>query len=161
MDIILVIIGFVFLVIGIIGCVLPGLPGPPLAYISLVLLEFTSAEPFDSNFMILWATIVVVVTLFDYFVPIWGTKKFGGTKYGMWGSIIGLIIGIMTGPWGIVIGAFLGAYLGELIGGMRNENALRAGLGAFLGFVAGTIMKFAVSLIIGFYFFVELWHIVY
>ena len=161
MDIILIIIGFVFLVVGIIGCILPGIPGPPLAYVSLIFLEFTSAEPFDSNFMTYWAAIVVVVTLLDYFVPIWGTKQFGGTKYGMWGSIIGLIIGIFTGPWGVVIGSFLGAYIGELIGGMRNEKALRAGLGAFLGFVAGTIMKFTVSLIIGFYFFIELWNIAF
>ncbi len=161
MDIILIIIGFVFLVIGIIGCILPGIPGPPLAYVSLIFLEFTSAEPFDADFMMYWAAIVVVVTLLDYFVPIWGTKQFGGTKYGMWGSIIGLIIGIFTGPWGVVIGSFLGAYIGELIGGMRNEKALRAGLGAFLGFVAGTIMKFTVSLIIGFYFFVELWNIAF
>ena len=161
MDIILIIIGFVFLVVGIIGCILPGIPGPPLAYVSLIFHEFTSAEPFDSNFMMYWAAIVVVVTLLDYFVPIWGTKQFGGTKYGMWGSIIGLIIGIFTGPWGVVIGSFLGAYIGELIGGMRNEKALRAGLGAFLGFVAGTIMKFTVSLIIGFYFFVELWNIAF
>ena len=157
MDTIFIIIGFVFLVVGIIGCILPGIPGPPLAYVSLIFLEITSAEPFDTDFMMYWAAIVIIVTLLDYFVPIWGTKKFGGTKYGMWGSIIGLIIGIMTGPWGVVIGSFLGAYIGELIGGMRNDKALRAGLGAFLGFVAGTIMKFAVSLIIAYYFFAETW----
>ena len=161
MDIILLTIGFIFLVAGIIGCIIPGIPGPPLAYLSLVFMELTIAEPFDYNFMLKWAIIAVVVTALDYFVPIWGTKNFGGTKYGMWGSIIGLIIGIFTGPLGMVIGAFLGAYIGELLGGMRNEKALRAGLGAFLGFVAGTIMKLAVSVIIGFYFFVELWTIAF
>lgn len=157
MDTFLIIIGLLFLVSGIIGCIIPGIPGPPLAYVSLVFLQFTSAEPFDLNFMMYGAIIVIFVTLLDYFVPIWGTKKFGGTKYGMWGSIIGLIIGIFTGPWGIVIGAFIGAYIGELIGGLPNKKALRAGLGAFLGFVAGTIMKLGVSIYIAYFFIAEVW----
>ncbi len=138
---------------------MPGIPGPPVAYISLIFLQFTESSPFDTEFMLYWGATVIIVTILDYFVPIWGTKKFGGTKYGMWGSIVGLIIGIVTGPWGIVIGAFLGAYIGELIGGMRNESALRAGLGAFLGFVAGTLMKLGVSIYIGGLFFIEVWNV--
>ena len=159
MDSILIIIGLVVLIIGIIGCVVPGIPGPPIAYLALVLVEFTENEPFTFSFMSWWLVIVLGATALDYFVPIWGTKKFGGTKYGMWGSIIGLIIGMFTGPWGIVLGAFFGAYVGELIGGMRNKEALHAGFGAFLGFVAGTIMKLAVSIIIAYYFIVEAWNL--
>ena len=158
MDTVLIIVGLIFLLAGIIGCIIPGIPGPPLAYVSLILLEFTDSEPFSFTFMTSWAIIVIGVTALDYYVPVWGTKKFGGSKYGMWGSIIGLIIGLFTGPIGIIVGPFLGAYIGELIGGMRNEEALKAGLGSFLGFVAGTIMKLGVSVIIAYYYFTESWN---
>jgi len=160
METTLIILGLLFIVAGIIGCIIPGVPGPPLAFVSLILLEFTDATPFTFTFMGTWGLIVVGVTLLDYYVPVWGTKKFGGSKYGMWGSIVGLVIGLFTGPIGIILGPFLGAYLGETIGGMRNEAALKAGLGAFLGFVAGTIMKLGVSFIISYYFFTESWAIV-
>lgn len=157
MNTVLIVFGMLFLLAGIIGCIIPGIPGPPLAYISLILIELTDAEPFSITFMASWAILVLVVTALDYYVPVWGTKKFGGSRYGVWGSIIGLVIGLFTGPLGIIIGPFLGAYLGELIGGMRNDEALKAGLGSFLGFVAGTIMKLTVSSIIGYYFIVESW----
>lgn len=157
MDTVLIIIGTLFLLAGIIGCIIPGIPGPPLTYVSLILLEFTAVEPFTFIFMTSWAILVLGVTALDYYVPVWGTKKFGGSKFGVWGSIIGLLIGLFTGPIGIIVMPFVGAYLGELIGGMRNEEALRAGLGSFLGFVAGTLMKLAVSIIIAYYFIVESW----
>lgn len=160
MEATLIIIGMLFIIAGIIGCIIPGIPGPPLAFVSLILLEFTTNAPFSFAFMAAWGLIAIAVTLLDYYVPIWGTQKFGGSKYGMWGSIIGLIIGLFTGPFGIIIGPFLGAYIGELIGGMRNEAALKAGLGAFLGFIAGTIMKLGVSFVITFYYFTESWQIV-
>ncbi len=157
MDTVLIIVGLLFILAGIVGCIIPGIPGPPLAYVSLILLEFTENEPFSFTFMVSWAIIVVGVTALDYYVPVWGTKKFGGSKYGMWGSIIGLIIGLFTSPLGIIIGPFLGAYIGELIGGMRNKEALKAGLGSFLGFVAGIIMKLAVIVTIAYYYVMESW----
>ncbi len=160
MEAIIIIIGIILLVIGIIGCIIPALPGPPIAYISLILLQFAESSPFTWTFMLAWLFIVIAVTLLDFYVPIWGTKKFGGSKYGTYGSIFGLIIGLFIPPWGIIVGPFLGAYSGELIGGKHNKEALRAGFGAFVGFVAGTLMKFIITLLIGYYFFVESWGII-
>jgi len=157
MTTLLIILGIIFLIIGIIGCIIPGLPGPPLAYIALILLQFTEVVPYDTRFMLTWAMIVVAVTLLDYYVPVWGTQKFGGSKFGMWGSIIGLVLGLSAGPIGIILGPFFGAFIGELIGGENADNALRAGFGAFLGFVAGTIMKLGVTIMIIYYFVVEAW----
>ncbi|RLD42977.1 MAG: DUF456 domain-containing protein [Bacteroidetes bacterium] len=157
MTTLLIILGIIFLIIGIVGCIIPGLPGPPLAYIALILLQFTESTPFTSNFMLIWASIVILFTLLDYYVPVWGTQKFGGSKYGMWGSIIGLVLGLSMGPLGIILGPFFGAFIGELIGGENADNALRAGFGAFLGFVAGTIMKLGVTIMIVYYFVVEAW----
>jgi len=160
MEAVLIIIGIILIVVGIIGCVVPGLPGTPIAYVSLILLQFVEQSPFSWIFMLSWLLIVVSVTLLDFYVPIWGTQKFGGSKYGTYGSIVGLVVGLFIPPWGIIIGPFLGAYSGELIGGKQHNEALRAGFGAFLGFVAGTIMKLAVTFIIGYHFTKESWGII-
>jgi uncharacterized protein YqgC (DUF456 family) len=104
-----------------------------------------------------------VVQILDYFVPIWGTKKFGGTKYGVWGSIIGLLVGLLflppLGPFGIITilgGPFLGAYIGETMGGSDKKKSLRAAFGTFIGFLAGTFIKFATSITITIFIIVDI-----
>ena len=160
MEAVLIIIGLFLIIVGLIGCVIPGIPGAPIAYISLILLQFAEQTPFSWIFMLSWLLIVIAVTLLDFYVPAWGTKKFGGSRFGSWGSILGLIIGLFFPPWGILIGPFLGAYIGELIGGKHNNEALKAGFGAFIGFVAGTLMKLVVTFMVGFYFISESWGII-
>jgi len=155
-DLILTIIGLVLLIVGIAGCFLPVIPGPPLAWSSLLILQLHKEPPFDTEFLLIWAAIVVAVTLLDYYVPVWGTKKFGGTKYGVWGSAIGVVFGIFFfPPIGIILGPFVGALIGEFIAGKDFTQALRSAWGSFIGFVAGTIMKLVVSLIMGYYFVVN------
>ena len=147
-------LGVILTIAGIVGCILPLIPGPPLGYAALLIVHFTLDEPFTANFLIMWLLLTIVVTLLDYYVPIWGTQKFGGSRSGIWGSTIGLVIGLFFfPPFGMIIGPFIGAVAGELISGKNTSAALRSGLGSFLGFVAGTVMKLAVSLIMGFYFF--------
>lgn len=158
MDIFLIILGAICLLLGLVGCVVPVIPGVPLSYLGLLLLHFTDRVQFSWQFLTIWAVIVVVIQLLDYFIPAWGTKKFGGSKYGVWGSMIGLLLGFFMGPWwGIVIGPFVGAVVGELIYFNRhpqtaidntnpNQNnnlnrALRAGIGSFIGLLTGTILK--------------------
>ena len=155
-DLIWSLTGLVLLLLGIAGCFLPVIPGPPLCWASLLILQLHKEPPFTSDFLIVWAAVVIVVTLLDYYVPVWGTKKFGGTRYGNWGSAIGVITGIFIfPPFGIIIGPFLGAFIGEKIGGKDNRQALRSAWGSFAGFLAGTIMKLAVSLIMGYYFIIN------
>lgn len=157
MDILLIILGAICLLLGLIGCVAPVLPGVPLSYLGLLLLHFTDRVQFSWQFLVVWGVVVVVIQILDYFIPAWGTKKFGGTKYGVWGSTIGLFVGLFMGPLGIVIGPFIGAVLGELIYFNRhpqttlseteqNKNsnfnrALRAGFGSFIGLLTGTLIK--------------------
>lgn len=159
MDYLLVIVGFILIIGGIIGCFLPVIPGPPLSYVGILMLEFTSYHPFSTQFLVISALFVAGVTVLDYIVPIWGTKKFGGSRFGNWGSMVGLLIGLFTGPWGVIIGPFLGAFVGELIGGKNSKDALKAGLGAFVGFLVGTGLKLGVSGVLAFYFFKEAWRI--
>lgn len=157
LDIILIISGIICILAGIAGCLIPAIPGVPLNYLGIILLHFTSKVQFSTDFLLIWALVVVIVQILDYYVPIWGTKKFGGGKKGAWGSAIGVIAGIFIfPPWGIIIFPFVGAVIGELFDNKETSVALKAGFGAFLGFVAGTLMKLVVALILSFYFFKEL-----
>jgi len=145
MDILLIVLGSICLLVGLIGCIVPALPGPPIAYGALILLHFTDKVQFTVTQLIIWLAVVVVVQVIDYFIPTLGTKKLGGTKWGVWGCFIGTFAGLFIfPPWGIILGPFLGAVIGELLGGKETEEALRAGFGAFLGFMVGTILKFMV-----------------
>jgi uncharacterized protein YqgC (DUF456 family) len=153
MDTILLIIGGILLLLGIAGSILPVLPGPPLGYAALILLQVSSFHPFSIRFLVTWGVVTVLVTVLDYVIPIYGTRFFGGTKRGMWGATAGLIIGIFfLPPIGIIIGPFLGAYIGELTGEAGSKQALKAAFGSFLGFLAGTLMKLILSVIFVYYF---------
>jgi uncharacterized protein YqgC (DUF456 family) len=172
MDVLLIVLGAICLLVGIVGCVAPVLPGVPLAYLGLLFLHWTDGVQFSWQFLTIWAVIVVVVQVLDYVIPSWGTKKFGGSKYGVWGSTLGLLIGLFMGPVGIVMGPFVGAVLGELLyfnrnsKSIQNDNnmekkghlnkALRAGLGSFIGLLAGTILKLICCGMMVFYFIHEL-----
>lgn len=161
MDIIWIIIGIVLILVGIIGAIIPGIPGPIVSFAALLLMQLKDEAPYGEGFMLVMGLIAVGVTVLDYVVPIWGTKKFGGTKKGVWGSTIGLIIGIFflsLGPFGIVgilLGPFLGAYIGESMGGSDSRLAMRSAIGSFVGFLAGTMMKLVYSIVAVVYFFKE------
>jgi len=155
MDIFLIISGSLLMILGIAGCLLPILPGPPLSYLGLIAIHLTSKIDFSSKFLISWGIIVIVVSILDYVIPIWGTKFFGGSKYGVWGSMLGLLAGLFIPPVGIIIGPFIGAVAGEMLAGNR-QNALKAGFGSFIGFIAGTVVKMLVSLIMLYYFITAL-----
>lgn len=158
MDIFLLLIGFIFICLGIVGSFLPILPGPPTGWIGLLLLYLTKSVPDDWTF--LWSTLAValLVTLLDYIIPPLGTKKFGGTKYGIWGSTIGLIIGLFFGPIGIIAGPFLGAYAGEILHNSKDTSkAFKAALGSFIGFLFSTALKLVVGIVFLTYFIKTFW----
>jgi len=152
MDNFLIILGFVCLAGGFIGSVALFLPGPPLAYCGLILLQLTHLHPFSSTFLITWAIIVLIVLMLDYYIPIWGTKRFGGTKGGTRGATAGLLLGVFLSPIGILIGPFIGAFVGELLTGQDARIALRSAFGSFAGFLAGTFVRLVVCGVMTFYF---------
>lgn len=157
MDYFFISLAVILVLLGIAGCLLPVLPGPPLSYFSLLLLQLTSWGDFNSDFLILWAIIAGLVTVMDYVLPVWVTRKTGGTKAGVWGALVGLLAGIFIfPPFGIIIGPFMGAMAGELIQGAEGNRAFRAGFGSFLGFLLGTGLKLISSLVMSWYFFKEL-----
>jgi uncharacterized protein YqgC (DUF456 family) len=146
MDIVLLILSFSCMITGIFGSILPVLPGPGISWIGLLLLYFTNAVP--ANYWILGIAllITIIISVLDYVIPSKGTKKFGGSSYGIWGTNIGLIIGIIAPiPFGFLLGPFVGAFLGELIFDSKDhKRALKAATGSFIGLLASSFMKFVV-----------------
>lgn len=144
MDIFLIVVGAIGLVIAFAGCFLPLLPGPPIAYFSLWLVHFTTQAHFTTGQLVLWGCLVVFVQIADYLTPVMGTRYSGGSRLGNWGCAIGTIAGLfLFAPWGILFGPFLGAFVGELMDGKQSIDALKAGFGAFIGFLLGVVLKVA------------------
>jgi hypothetical protein len=153
MDIFWMIVSVLLMLAGLVGCVLPMLPGPPLSFFALLVLQLRTEPPFSTPFLVTWAMITIIVTIVDYFIPVYTTKKFGGSNYGVWGCMLGLIAGFWLGPLGIIVGPLLGAFIGEMLANQNSDQAFRAALGSFLGFVAGTVLKLVVCAMMG-------WHLV-
>lgn len=151
MDIFWLIVAIVLMIAGIAGSLLPVLPGPPLSYAALWVMQLRSAPPFSIKLLLIFLGVTIVVTLLDYWIPVYGTKRFGGTRYGVWGCTIGLIAGLFFPPWGIVLGPFAGALVGELAGNANANHAFKAAMGSFLGFLFGTLLKLVSCLIMGYY----------
>lgn len=153
MDYFLLAIAIILIIAGILGCILPIIPGPPLSFLGILVLHFTDFATYSTRFLLIAASIAVFVTVLDYLVPIWGTKRFGGTKAGMWGATIGMIVGmIFLGPLGLIFGPLVGAIIGESIKGANNKDAFRSGIGAFVGFLLGVGLKLAASIYITYHF---------
>jgi uncharacterized protein len=152
MDTVWLILGVLLMVGGLAGCILPFLPGPPLCYLALLIQQLRAEPPYTSKFLVVWAVVTLLITGLDYVIPIYGTKKFGGSQYGVWGCVIGLIAGLWLGPIGIIIGPFLGAFLGEWIASSNSDQALRAAWGSFLGFLVGTLLKLIACFVMIYYF---------
>lgn len=153
MDIVWLLLGVLLMVTGLAGCILPFLPGPPLCYVALLIQQLQSDPPFTTRFLLIWAGITLLTVVLDYVIPLYGMKRFGGTSYGMWGCVVGLIAGFWLGPFGLIVGPFLGAFAGELIGNAQSEHALRAAFGSFVGFLFGTLLKLIACFVMGWYFF--------
>jgi uncharacterized protein YqgC (DUF456 family) len=158
MDIFWMILGALLMLVGIAGCVLPFLPGPPLCFVGLLVQQLNSDPPFSAGFLWTWAAITAVVTVLDYFIPIYGAKTFGGSKWGMWGCTIGLVAGFWFGPLGIIIGPFVGAFIGEMIASENAHRAFKSALGSFAGFLFGTLLKLIVCFVMAWYFGAFVYH---
>lgn len=148
MDIILTLIATLFIFLGIIGSFLPVLPGPLTSWLGLLILHFTQAIPINKSFLIITLVIAILIWILDYIIPAMGTKRFGGTKAGMIGTSIGLLIGLFAPiPGGIIIGPFAGAFVGEVMYNNDSQKALKAAFGSFIGFLTSTFIKFIITVI--------------
>src|SRR5690554_7219517 len=144
MEYLILIISLLFIFGGIIGSILPALPGPPLSWIGLLILYTAPGMDFDYWILGITFVLTLIIVILDYVIPAQGTKRFGGSKYGIWGTNIGLVVGIFAPiPLGFIIGPFVGALIGELIYDRSDsKRSLKAATGSFIGFLASTFVKF-------------------
>lgn len=154
METIILIVGALLIVTGFVGSFLPVVPGTPVTYCGLLAMQL-AIQPFTITFLVLWALIIAVIMVLDNVIPAYGTKKFGGSAYGIWGSIIGMLLGLFFAPVGIIVGPLAGAFTGELIGGKTSDRALKSAMGSFAGLMVNTLMKVIASGVMGYYYFIN------
>jgi uncharacterized protein YqgC (DUF456 family) len=152
-EIVLVIIAFILLIAGILGAVVPILPGPPLSFIGLLLLQWSGFAGFSSSFLWLFGCITIAVTVMDYLLPSLMARWFGGSRAAAIGSFIGLLVGLFFfPPFGMIVGSFIGAMMGEFIhNGAKGLKAFKVAFGAFLAFIAGAGAKLITSSVMLYY----------
>jgi len=159
LETIAIVIGSIFVLVGIAGCVLPILPGPVLIFLGLLVLALLKDffPPLTPTLMIVMAILTVIVTIGDYMIPLWGAKKYGTSKWGIWGSVAGMAIGLLFSPFGMLIGAVIGAVAVEWLVQKEKGKAFKAGWGVIVGSLLGAVLKLGVSGMMVYYFIRGLW----
>ena len=152
METFIAILAILLGIAGIVGSIVPALPGPPLSWLGLLFLYLWGGgtdgdgNPMTLTFLLIWLAVTVIVTILDYVVPAYFTKLTGGSKAGGWGSTIGLFVGLLFGPIGMIVCSLLGAFLGEFVFAKKSAGtSVVSALGAFLGFLFGTGIKLIAS----------------
>ncbi|HAN31137.1 MAG TPA: DUF456 domain-containing protein [Myxococcales bacterium] len=145
--------GALLVLMGLLGCFVPGMPGPTLSYAGLLLLGPTECE-LSLPWMIALGVFCILVTVLDVLLPSLTARQFGGSKWGAWGALVGLLIGLVVlPPGGALVGAFLGAWTLEVLGSGRNwSQGAKPAFGALVGLALGTLGQMAACLAVGGYF---------
>ena len=156
MDILLIAISVLLLLIGILGSIFPILPGPPITFCGLLLVQFTSKHPISVEFLIIFGLLAIFSAVIDNILPVYATKKFNGSQKGVWGSAIGLFLGLFFfPPIGIIIGPMIGAFVGEILNGKSPNNSFKPAFGSFIGFLSSIFVRLGLSIVIAYYFVME------
>lgn len=152
MNTALIIIAIVSGIVGLIGAVVPIIPGTLISYAGLLVVSFTEGSDIGVAKLVVWGVISMVVIVLDYILPAFLSKRFGGTKWGSWGATIGTLLGLLFGPVGIILGPFVGAVVGEMLHEqLEFREALKVGFGSMLSFLVGTLFKLIVGFVLIYY----------
>ena len=156
MDIFLLILGLILCLLGIVGSFSPIIPGPITSWFGLLVIHFSKLIPFDNQFLFITFLIAALIFALDLIIPILGLKKLGGSKKGLIGSTIGLLLGLfLAGPLGLLIGSFFGAISGEYVNNNSLKKSIKPAMGTFIGMAVGSTIKFLTSTIfLGLYFYI-------
>ena len=154
MDILFIILSVIFLLVGMVGVIVPVLPGVPLCWFGLLMLKFAPSfrDEISWTTLIVLGVIALVISILDNLLPVWGTKRMGGNKTVVWGATIGLIAGLFFAPLGIIFGPFVGAFIGGIVSGAKVLSATKHAAGAFVGFLVGMMLKFGMVGVILFFY---------
>lgn len=146
MDIILVFLAAFLIILGILGSILPVLPGVPISWVGLLVFYLSPSVPVNYWFLGITLIIAIFIYVLNLLIPAMGTKRYGGSKPGMIGATLGLVVGLFSPiPFGVIIGSFVGAFIGEIINKSNRKSALKAAFGSFIGFLASSFMELLVA----------------
>jgi uncharacterized protein YqgC (DUF456 family) len=149
LEIILFVSALIFMLVGLLGVILPVLPGIPMIFIVALFFSILTDFTYLSGQTIILLGILAIISLvLDWIATLFGVKKMGGSYFGVLGAFIGMIVGLLlpgVGIFGFVIGAFIGAFLFELLINKESKKALKAGLGSFIGFLVGGVFKLVIG----------------
>lgn len=155
MSVVGIVIAVLFFAVGMIGTVLPALPGAPLIWLGMLVYGFmVKFNNLPWTFFIGQGLAVALIFLIDYLAGIWGTRRYGGSRAAVWGSILGGVLGVfLLGPFGLIFGPFIGAMAGELYQKSPLEKAFHVGVGTLIGFLGGTVLKLGIEVLMIVWFF--------
>lgn len=147
LEVTVLIAGLVLNGLGIVGCVVPALPGPLISWLSLFLFFLLPEHEVSATTLTISGLFMAGVTALDYVVPVLGAKKFGSSREGIIGGSIGIVVGLfLFPPIGIILGPLVGTIAGDMMAGGTFTKALNSGIGSLIGFIAGTTIKLIFSI---------------
>ena len=149
-----IVICSILLVIGLVGAIVPLIPGVPIAWVGLFIYAIaTGFERISIAAIVIFFVLMLLTVLLDFLAPMLGASKYRASRWGITGAFLGFIVGIFVlGIWGIILGPLVGAFLGELIARRKPKQALGSAFGAFLGFIAGVLFKVILVLVMAGFF---------
>lgn len=153
-DVLLLSLALFLCIIGMVGCIIPGLPGTPLNYAAMLIVQWR-LNTFETYTLLIFGILTIAVLVIDYLLPVWFAKKFGATKQGIWGSVIGMLVGIFFTPIGMILGMLIGAIAGDILAGRTSGEATRSGVATFFGTLLSLGLKLGVSAVISVLVFYE------
>jgi uncharacterized protein YqgC (DUF456 family) len=159
LEYIAVIAGAILMLLGLAGSFLPILPGPPLSFVGLFLLALLKhfSPPLTPILLVIMAILTILAAFMDYIIPLLGAKRYGASKWGVWGSVLGMVAGIFWSPFAMLAGAFIGAVVAEWLAGKTKGESLKAGWGVVMGTLFAAVLKLGVSGVMTYYFVLALW----
>ena len=160
LTIILIIIAILVALLGIAGTVLPSLPGPPLCFVSMVVVYFACPGQITPNLLLWMLLVTIIVVVMDFTIPIVFTKMGGGSKPAIWGTTIGTLAGLFFLPWGLILGPLLGAFIGEYIKNRKFLHASKVSMMSFVAFLLSSVVKLVASLLMTFFAMQAVWNFV-
>lgn len=155
-QIVTILLGFFLMTLGFAGVFLPFLPGAPIAWLGIFLYGyFTKFETISLAAILIFLGLVILTVVLDFIAPILGAKSYRASRYGIFGSFLGLLVGTFAlGPIGIIVGPFVGAFLGELLSKKEPAQALKSSFGTLIGFLAGALIKtIIIFIMLGFFIY--------
>lgn len=146
------------ILVGIAGTVLPVLPGLPLAFAGMLLAAWIGDfQHIGPGMLVLLGLLAALAMVVDFLASLLGAQRLGASKRAMAGAAIGTLVGLFFGIVGLILGPFVGGLIGELAATRDMRRSAHIGLGAWLGFVVGSVLKITLAFTMLGVFLLALW----